>query len=287
MLPPREPAAVHDDSAHGRAVAAHELRQRVHHDVGAVIDRPKQDRGRDRVIDDQRHAVGVSDLRERLDVADVARGGADAFAIDGARVVIDQLLDVIGVIRCSEPDGDALARQDVGEQRVRRAVELRHRHEVAAQTADIDRRVVQRGLSAAHAQRVDPAFEGGDAPLEHRVGRVADTTVAEALGFEIEERRSVVRAVEGVRDGLIDGDGHGLCCRIDLVAAVNGDRVGFHALPSGVERVITGGVARSADGGRGPRRAGRRRRAGDDARTGPPRRRPDRSFPARAPASSA
>jgi len=38
--------------------------------------------------------------RQRLDIADVARGIADALAKDGNRVVVDQRLDIGGVVRC-------------------------------------------------------------------------------------------------------------------------------------------------------------------------------------------
>ena len=97
VLLPGKLAAVDDDAAHGRAVAAHELGQRMHHDVGAVLDRPQQDRRRDRVVDDQRHAVPVRDVGERLDVADVAGRIADALAEQRAGLVVDQLLDGGGV----------------------------------------------------------------------------------------------------------------------------------------------------------------------------------------------
>src|SRR5439155_17479894 len=40
--------------------------------------------------------------------------------------------------------------------------------------------------------------------------------------------RPMVGAVEGIRDGLIDRDGHGLRRRVDVVAAVNGYRLASH-----------------------------------------------------------
>jgi hypothetical protein len=75
-----------------------------------------------------------------------------------------------------------------------------------------------------------PALQRGDAALQHIGGGIADPAVAVALGFEIEQRRAMLCAVEGVGDGLIDRHGNGLRRRIDLVAAVNGDRLGFHDL---------------------------------------------------------
>ena len=121
------------DAAERGAVAAHELGQRVDDDVGAVLDRPQQDGRRDRVVDDQRYAVPCGDRGQRLDVADIAGRIADALAEDRAGVVVDQAArSPRRPIALGEADVDALARQKMGEQRVRRAVELRHGDDVAA-----------------------------------------------------------------------------------------------------------------------------------------------------------
>ena len=121
------------------------------------------------------------------------------------RVVVDQLLDRVGLHPTSaKRTVDALARQEVREQRVRRAVELRHRHDVAAHVGDVEDRVVERRLAGADAQRLDAAFERGDAPLQHGGGRIADAAVAIAFDFEIEQSGAVIGAVELVGDGLID-----------------------------------------------------------------------------------
>ena len=69
---PVEPAGLDDDAAHGRAVAAQELRGGVDDDVGAPLERPVQVRGGEGRVDDERHAGGVRDLGEALDVGDLA-----------------------------------------------------------------------------------------------------------------------------------------------------------------------------------------------------------------------
>ena len=113
MLTPGEPAAVHDDSAESRPVPSHELGQRMHNDIRAVLDRPQQDRRRDRVINDQWHAMLVGHVRERFDIADIPRRIADTFAIDRPCLVIDQPGNIISLVRLREADIDSLARQDV------------------------------------------------------------------------------------------------------------------------------------------------------------------------------
>ena len=79
MIAPAETPAVDDDSAERRAVSAHEFGERMDDDVGAVLDRPQQGRSGDRVVDDQRDAARMGDLGKRGDVANIARGIADAF----------------------------------------------------------------------------------------------------------------------------------------------------------------------------------------------------------------
>ena len=93
MLLPGKLAAIDDGSAQRGAVPAHELGQRMHHDVRAVFDGPQQDRRGDGIVDDQRHAVFVGHARQRLDIANVSRRIADTFAKDRARFIIDQLFD--------------------------------------------------------------------------------------------------------------------------------------------------------------------------------------------------
>ena len=171
------------------------------------------------------------DRGQRLDVADVAGRIADALAEHRAGLVVDQLLDRVGLIGFGEAHADALPRQNVREQRVGGAVELRHRNDVAAHLGEIEHGVIERRLPGAHAQRVDAAFQRGDAALEHVGGRIADAAIAEALGFEIEQGGAVIGAVELVGHGLIDRHRDGLGGRIGLVAAVDGHRFAFHAFP--------------------------------------------------------
>ena len=137
MLLPGEFAAVDDGSAERGAVSAQKLRQRMHNDVGSIFDWPQQDRRGDGVVDDQRHPVFVSHLGQLLDIANVSRRVADTLTEDGARFVIDQLFDCRGIVGLSESNRDSLAGQNMREQRMSGSVELRNRHDIAAQFGDV------------------------------------------------------------------------------------------------------------------------------------------------------
>src|SRR5579862_4480417 len=110
----------------------------MNRNIGPIVERPEQDRSRDSVVDDQRYAVVMSNLCQRLDVAYVARRIADRLGKHSLRVFIDQFFDCVRLIVVSEAADNALTRQDVGEQRVRRAVKLWNGDNVAANVRDID-----------------------------------------------------------------------------------------------------------------------------------------------------
>ena len=228
MLFPGEPSAVHDRSTKRRAVPAHELCQGMHDDVRAVIDRLQKDRGCNGVVDDQRNAMLVRDARQLFDVADVARRVADAFAEHGPGVVVDQALDGVGTVGFCEARIDSLARQNVGEQSMCCAVKLRHRNDVGTESGDIQHRIIQCRLTGTDAQRLDAAFQCGNPPFQHRVGRIADPAVAKSVDFEVEQRRAVFGAVKRIGDGLIDRDRHGFGRRVDVISAMDGDRLVAH-----------------------------------------------------------
>ena len=183
------------------------------------------------IVDDERNAVAGADRGQRLDVADIARRIADALAEDRARFLVDQLFDRIGLIGFGKAHGNALARQHMARTACGRAVELRHRDDVAAHLGEVEHRVIERRLPRADAHRLEPALELGDAALKHRDGRIADAAVAEAFGFKIEQGGAMLGAVELVGYGLIDRNRDGLGRRLGLITAVDGDRVTFHVVP--------------------------------------------------------
>ena len=209
-------------------MAAEELRHRLHHDIRAELDGPQQHRRGDGVVDDQRHALRMRDRGQCLDIADIAGGVADGLAEDRDRILVDQLCDIVGLVRGGEARRHAHARQDVGEERVCRAIELRHRHDVAAGIGDAEHRVMERRLARSEAERAGAAMQRRQPPLEHGGRRVADAAIAEALGFEIEQGSGMGRAVEFVGDGLVNRNGGRPHRCVGVVTRMNGKGLGSH-----------------------------------------------------------
>ena len=90
------------------------------------------------------------------------------------------------MIRLREADRDSLTWQNVSEQRVGGAVELRNRDDVGAQPSDVEHRIIERGLSRTDAQGFQASLERSDASFQHCRGGVTNTAVTISFGFEIE-----------------------------------------------------------------------------------------------------
>ena len=183
--------------------------------------------------------MAMRDLCQRLDVADIAGGVADRLGEDRLGVFVDQSFDGVGLVALGETGGDALTRQDMAEQRVRGAVELRHGDDVAAGVGEVDEREMQRRLTAGDRERADAAFEFGNALFKHGCGRIRNPAVAIAFRFQVEQSGAVIGAVEGVGRGLVDRDCDGLGRWIGFVAGVNCDRFAAHRPPLRSRRIST------------------------------------------------
>ena len=196
---------------------------RVHDDVGAVGDRLDQIRGRDGVVDDERHPGLVRDGRDIGDVEDVVLRVGDGLTeerLGVGRHGRPPRVQVVGVL--DEADLDAQLRQRVVEQVVRAAVQPRAGDDVVTGVGEVEDRECLGGLARGKEQRRDPAFECGDALLDDVLGRVHDPGVDVAGLGETEKRRGVLGAVERVRRGLVDrqsprvGGGIGRLTGVDL-----------------------------------------------------------------------
>ncbi|SKT14642.1 Uncharacterised protein [Mycobacteroides abscessus subsp. abscessus] len=147
-LGPVEGTSVDDHAADCIAVSTKVFGGRVHHDVGPVCQRLDQIGGGDGVVDDQRDACRVRDLRQAGDVENVVlrvgdRLGEQRLGIRGDGVA--PRLQIIGVF--DEGSRDAQSWQRVVQQIVGASVQARAGDDVVAGLCDVHDRQGRRRLS--------------------------------------------------------------------------------------------------------------------------------------------
>ena len=178
MLLPVEVSAVDDASAHLRGVSVHVLGGGVRHDVAPEIERAAEDRGRERVVDDQRYAVLVRDLRELGDVEHHAGRVCDGLTEYALGVRTERLLYLRGgCIRIDEREFDSELLEGYRKEIERTAVYLRGGDHMVAGVADVEDGKCGRRLSGRGEDGCHSAFEGGDLLGHLVIGRVRKTRV--------------------------------------------------------------------------------------------------------------
>src|SRR5277367_6481799 len=93
--------------------------------IGAIFEWPEQDWCGDGDVDNQRDAVLVRDSRQAFNVCHITRWISHTLAVDCPSVLVDQLLDVIGVVAGSEARCDSPLRKDMRQESIGGAIELR------------------------------------------------------------------------------------------------------------------------------------------------------------------
>ncbi|MDQ1113057.1 hypothetical protein QE418_002505 [Microbacterium testaceum] len=222
VLGPREGAAVDDHAADRGAVPAEELRRRVHDDVGAVLEGADQVRGRDRVVDDERHTRLVRRVGDRADVEDVDLGVADGLGEEQLRVRSDRGAPLLGVVLVLDERGlDAELGEGVLEEVVGAAVDRARRDDVVAGLCDVEHGEGLGRLAAGDEEGAGAALEARDALLDDVLRGVLDARVDVAELGQREEVRGVVGVVEHVRGRLVDRGGASLRDRVGLRTRVD------------------------------------------------------------------
>ncbi len=178
VLRPVEVAGVDDAAADLAGVAVHVLRRRVGDDVAAEAERTAEDRSREGVVDNERHAVFVRDARELGDVEDAAGRIRDRLAEDALGVGPEGLLDLLlAGVGVDEGELDAELLQRDREEVEGAAVDLRRGDDMVAGVAEVEDREGRRRLAGRGENRGDAALERGDLLSHHVVGGVGEAGV--------------------------------------------------------------------------------------------------------------
>ena len=205
VLRPGELASVHDRTGDDRSVATKELRRRVHHDVGAVLERTNQVGARDCVVDDEGNAVLVGHSRDAFDVQDVDLRVSNCFAEESLGVWANRLLPGVEVILVlHKGDLDADLGQRVLEQVVGSAINRGGAHNVVARMRDVQNRVGGRCLTRREQEGSGATLEGRNPLLRNVLRGVHDAGVNVSEFCQRKKVRGVLGAVEDIRGRAID-----------------------------------------------------------------------------------
>ncbi len=217
---PVETPAVDDRAADGDAVSADPFGDRVHDDVGAKRERAAQiGRGKG-VVDQERNAGRMRDLGHLRDVEHFQSRIADGFTDHQPGAVVDAGADAVEIARLDEARGDAEARQRVGQEIDRAAIERSRRDDMIAGAQQRGDGKMHRRHAACGAHGADAVFERRKPLFQHRRRRIGNPRVDVAGALQIEQTGRVIGIVEHVRGGLIDRDGARTCHRIGMLAGM-------------------------------------------------------------------
>ena len=176
----------------------------MHHQIGTPFDRSAQERRRQRVVDDQRNARLVRDLRHRFQIDDDAARVGKALEEDRLAAWRQCAAEVLRVVRIDEVARPAQLLERQAELCQRSAVQVARRDELVARFhhGDEDQELCR--MARRGGTRGAPAFQVGDALLQHRDGGIGQARINVAEVVQVEERRRMLDVVEHVSRGLED-----------------------------------------------------------------------------------
>ena len=144
----------------------------MNYQVGTQFDRLLQARRCQRRIDQQWQALRVRQLRDARDVEHFEPRIAERFAKQERSVGPDCVAPGVEITRIDEARFNTEARQGVGKQVMRSAVQRARGDDVPAGAHEGDDCQVQCRLATRRCNGAYAALERGDALFEYRIGRI-------------------------------------------------------------------------------------------------------------------
>src|SRR5690606_6254523 len=122
---------------------------------------------------------------------------------------------------------DAKARQRVGEEIERSAIERRGSHDMPPLPHQGGDRKEERSMARRRGEPGNPSIEGGDPFLQHRDRRITQARIEIAGLLQIEERRGMVAVAKDIGGCLVDRHGPGAGDRVRALPRVQGEGIEF------------------------------------------------------------
>ena len=222
---PIEIARVHNDTTRDCAIACQVLCHGVHHQCRAVFDWAAEvGRGRG-VVDDQGQARIVGDLRDRIEIGDVAAGVGDGFTENRARVVVDSGGNGVCIIKVYELGRPAETFDRLAELRDRAAIKAGRGNDITAGLHQREQRHDLRCVTGRTAYRANAAFKGCHTFLQHGNSGVRQAGIDVADFLQVKECGCVFGITEHIGCGLVNRGLASASCRIGAGARVDQKRI--------------------------------------------------------------
>ena len=159
------------------------------------------------VVHHQRNPRIMRDLGDRLEIRHVQLGVPDGLDVDGARLRRDGALECLRIAGVHEGRRAAQLGEGVMKELVGPAVEVVGRDDLVPQSRDGQQRQRDGRLARGDRQGARPTFDRRDPLLEDIRRRVHQSRVDIAELLQREQVGRVLRALEDVGRGLVDGHG--------------------------------------------------------------------------------
>ena len=217
-----ELSTVDDDSANRCAVSADELGSGVRDDVSTMRKWSAEIWGCERVVDYEWNPSCVSNLRDTLEVEDVALGVTDRLAIEGASVGANSCLPSFKVIWVlNEGDLDTHLWECVVELVISTSVERGTRDDVSTILSKVEERNGLCGLARCSGECTDSTLKRSNTLLEGVLSWVHDAGVDIPQLAEPEEGSSMICIAKYVGGCLVDRNRASTCGWIRCGTCVN------------------------------------------------------------------
>ena len=147
------------------------------YNVRAMLNGANQIGCAERVVDNQRQTVGMSDLGNGADVGNITVGVAQGLQIDGLGIGPDCVSDSVQIVGIHESGRYTELRQGVGQQIVAAAIDGLLRYDVFPCLGQGLDGVGDRRRAGSQRQNCHTALQGRETLFQHILGRVGQTSV--------------------------------------------------------------------------------------------------------------
>ena len=210
-------AAIHNHATERCAMTADEFGSRMHHHISAVLDRTNKVGSAESVIDNEWNAVAVSHLSDSVEVGYIRIRVAEGLGIHRLGIWANCLFERFEVVDIHNRVANALSLERVSNQIERAAIEVVGSDNVVAVACDILQRIGCGSGTRSHSEGSHTTFEGCDALLKHRLGRIGETAIDISRVAKRETVGSVLRVAEHITCCLVDRHRACIGCRIGLL----------------------------------------------------------------------